>query len=189
MLSLRLLEAMRLAMDRTRMRGWMWTFVLALLPTTLCAAESEATRAFTQLSGLVGQWQGKFADGRAHSVAYRLTAGGSVLMETWALAPGRESITLYHLDGEALMATHYCPQGNQPRLQLVPSGTPGRLDFAFRDGTNLQVEGKAHQHAFWLEFLDDGRFKRNETYVENGTPPSEPVAPNDADTVVYSKMP
>ena len=132
-------------------------------------AETTAAQAFEQLSGLVGRWQGEFADGRVHTIDYRLSAGGSVLVETWALAPGRESMTLYHLDGERLLATHYCPQGNQPRL-VYRAVEDGALQFQFLDGTGLQDRERAHQHAFAVRLpAADGAMERSETYVANGS--------------------
>ncbi|MBJ6763505.1 hypothetical protein JGU66_22280 [Myxococcaceae bacterium JPH2] len=153
-----------------------WFAMLALLsPMGLQAAEPQlnAEQAFHQLTTLVGIWEGKFEDGRPHSVTYRLTAGGTTLVETWALGPGRESLTLYHLDGDALVADHYCPQGNTPRLQLAKGSSTDKLSFVFRDGTNLQIKDKSHQHAFWVSLGGKDSFIRSETYVKNGTTPAE----------------
>jgi hypothetical protein len=72
------------------------------------------------------------------------------------------------MDGNSLLATHYCPKGNQSRLEYVGNPSSERLYFAFRDGTNLNVKGKWHQHAFWVRLVDDKRFERCEIYVENG---------------------
>lgn len=126
----------------------------------------SAATAFELLTSLVGTWEGTFPDGRKHSVSYRLTAAGSVLVETWKLGPDRESMTLYGTDGSNLIATHFCPQGNQPRLQLVQSDDSAKLSFEFLDGINLQVEGKEHQHAFWLKIDGPNSFTRSETYVK-----------------------
>jgi hypothetical protein len=145
----------------------------------------SAAIAFNRLASLLGEWEGKFADGRRHTVSYRLTAAGSVLVETWALKPGRESMTLYHLDGDALLADHYCPQGNTPRLRLSDSSTPDRLSFVFLDGTNLQVKDKAHQHAFWIKLDGPDAFVRSETYVENG---STDVDTSHDDAVTYTRI-
>ncbi len=149
---------------------------------------NRAAAVFQELTGLVGTWEGTFANGRRHTVTYRLTAGGTVLVETWALAPGRESMTLYHLDGDALVATHYCPQGNQPRLQWVKDGHPSRRSFAFRDGTNLQVKGSSHQHAFWVELQDKDHYQRSETYVANGSTAAEAAAEKPEAPVVYRRI-
>ena len=158
--------------------------ILFSLPTL--AAHRDAVEAFKQLSALVGDWSGKSASGREHKVNYRLSAGGSVLVETWSLSSGRESMTLYHLDGESLMATHYCPQGNQPRLVLMPGSE--KMQFAFLDGTHLQVAGKSHQHSFWLQIDDNDHFQRNEIYVENGVVINKAPAEDPAETFVYTRM-
>ena len=164
--------------------------LIAALPTLLCAAESDkgAEEAFKQLHSLIGRWEGKFEDGRSHGVSYTLTAGGTVLVETWTLAPGRESMTLYSMDGNNLIATHYCPQGNQPRLQFAGGSDPGRLSFEFRDGTNLQVEGKSHQHAFWIRLLGEKSFERSETYVDNGSTASAIAKTQQGKAIAYTRI-
>ncbi len=166
-------------------------FAVLILAWPAWALGSDVDRsaaAFKRLSALVGTWEGKFEDGRAHRVAYRLTAGGTALIETWTLGPTRESLTLYHLDGDALVATHYCPQGTQPRLQLSSATGPAeRLSFVLRDGGSLQVKGKSHQHAFWIELKGIDAFVRSETYVENGSSAAAIAnAPADA-AVTYTR--
>jgi hypothetical protein len=146
-------------------------------------------QAFGQLKQLVGQWKGKTAEGRTIAVSYRLTAGDTVLMETWTLSTSRESLTLYHLDGEDLLATHYCPQGNQPRLRFISSKNGGRLAFGFRDGTNLQAGGGFHQHSFWIRFLPNGSFERSETYLKNGTPPSVISGADKDQPITFTRVP
>jgi hypothetical protein len=166
-------------------------FLLLAVPLSARAAASTAVpadAAFARLSGLVGQWNGTLADGRVHAVSYRLTAGDSVLVETWTMSPTRESMTMYHLDGDSLIATHYCPQGTQPRLQLEASSTPAKLSFRLRDGTSLQAPERSHQHAMTLEFREDGSFARSETYVPNGTTEAEfEKLPADA-AVVFTRV-
>jgi hypothetical protein len=164
-------------------------FLILLSPTWLSAdSDGSAANAFKQLSSLVGTWEGKFEDGRPHSVSYRLTAGGTVLVETWTLGPGRESMTLYHIDGDALVADHYCPQGNTPRLELTKGGGADKLSFVFRDGTNLQVKGKSHQRAFWIKVNGKNSFERGETYVENGGPSADAANMSPGKAVTYTRM-
>ncbi len=149
---------------------------------------NPAAAVFQELCTLVGTWEGTFANGRQHTVTYRLTAGGTVLVETWALAPGRESMTLYYLDGDALVATHYCPQGNQPRLRWVPDGLPARRTFTFQDGSNLQAKGASHQHAFWVEVQGPDRYLRSETYVANGSTAAQAAAERPEPPVPYRRV-
>ena len=135
----------------------------------------SAKDVFKQLGGLTGTWTGHSANGRAYTVSFRHTAADSVLVETWTLGSGRESMTLYALDGNRLLATHYCPQGNQPRLEYVGADSHGRWQFRFVDGTNLHVKGSSHQQAFWIRVGKDGTFERGETYVDNDSVVTEAV--------------
>jgi len=173
----------------TRLKALL-VFSILLSPTWLCATEPDgsAANSFKQLSSLVGAWEGKFEDGRPHSVSYRLTAGGTVLVEIWTLGPGRESMTLYHMDGDTLVADHYCPQGNQIRLQLTKGEGADKLSFAFRDGTNLQVKGKSHQHAFWIRLGGHDSFARSETYVENGGTSTEAANTSPGAAITYTRI-
>jgi hypothetical protein len=150
-------------------------------------ATTPAESAFARLQTLAGRWEGTFPDGRTHQVEYRTTAGGTVLVETWALAPGRESMTLYHLDGTRLLATHYCPQGTQPRLALLPASTAEALEFGFVDGTGLQDPERSHQRSMWLRFTADG-FERGETYVGNADTGAEVDAPPRGEAIVYRRI-
>lgn len=131
------------------------------------AAETPAAplaeRSFERLKSLVGTWRGAWSDGRPVGLTYRLSAGGTVLVETWALSPTRESLTLYHMDRGALLATHYCPQGNQPRMRLRGAAAE-RMTFAFKDVTDLDPATESHQHAFSLRFDGPNRIDRRETY-------------------------
>ena len=134
--------------------------IVPLLMTSNVSAQPgplPPDQAFTRLCSLVGDWQGRTEEGRTFVVNYRLIANGTALVENWTMSPTRTSMTVYHLDGEALVATHYCPQGNQPRLQYRAETSNERLHFTFRDATNLADPNAAHQHEFWIRFHADGR--------------------------------
>ena len=96
--------------------------------------------------------------------AGRRGVGGTVLVEEWRRGDSPHSLTLYHRDGAGLVATHYCPQGNQPRLALTPASTATRLDFAFRDATDLDPATESHQHALAFDLTDPARPVRSEVY-------------------------
>ncbi len=86
-----------------------------------------------------GKWAGKNSQGEALEATFRMTAGGSALMsEIHGHDPknnGPENmITMFHMDGDRLLMTHYCGAGNQPRMKLVASN-PKSVDFEFFDGT------------------------------------------------------
>ena len=134
----------------------------------------DAAAAFEKLRSLVGEWRGETPSGAPVGVTYRLSAGDSVLVETWDLGPARESMTVYHLDGPELMATHFCPQGNQPRLKIMQS-TGSRFDFAFHDATGV-LPGQGVQRAFWIEIGANGTLTRSETYVQGDKSEMETIS-------------
>lgn len=120
------------------------------------------------MAKLVGIWR---PAGRAASplrIRFSSTAGGTVLVEEWSRADQPYSLTLYHRDGAGLIATHYCPQGNQPRLQLVFPVVGKVLRFAFRDTTDLDAEHEAFLTALAFDLSDPALVVRRETYRKGG---------------------
>jgi hypothetical protein len=122
---------------------------------------------FASLQSLVGRWSGTSPAGRNLTVTYTLHAKSSVLMEHWRLSETTDALTLYHMDGDVLMATHYCPLCNQPRLHLA-SDKDGELGFEFVSATNLADMSRGHQHSFQIRLIDETRFWRSETYIGVG---------------------
>lgn len=132
-------------------------------------SKSEAQVAFGKLSGLVGEWRQKDRPESTLGISFSLIAGDSVVVETWSSSGVPYSLTLYHLDGDNLVATHYCPQGNQPRLKMVLNGEGKSIDFKFWDATNLIDPNKSHQVALGFDFTgNSNELIRREAYRENG---------------------
>jgi hypothetical protein len=144
---------------------------LALILTAAPAVTAEAT--FTDLKALVGEWEAPVGkDGKVVRAEYKLVSNGTVLVETWTTPSGNSTMTVFHLDGKELLATHYCAQGNQPRLRWTKT-TKGVLVFEFLDATNLVSPAQAHLVKLELGVLDSarterGRLSRREVYVEAG---------------------
>ncbi|MES2903374.1 MAG: hypothetical protein V4696_04235 [Pseudomonadota bacterium] len=125
-------------------------------------APDPAATAFTQLKSLVGTWRNAANPASPLRINFYLTANGTVLVEEWRRGTDPHSLTLYHRDGAALVATHYCPQGNQPRLALSSTGKTLRFDF--RDATDLDPRTESHQHDLAFDLADPARPVRSETY-------------------------
>ncbi len=141
-------------------------------------AEASSAAQFGILKGLVGTWKGTAGEGE-HAlpveVRYRLTAGGTALEETLHPGTPHEMVTLYHRDGPWLMLTHYCSLGNQPRMRAVhttppPSGDHARIDFVYRDATNVLEPGAQHMGSLRHEFLGPGRVRTTWTLFQGGKP-------------------
>jgi hypothetical protein len=174
--------------------------ISAIVLVTACATQTSGAKiseqkmsgsnvsaqdTFKLLTGLEGKWRGVFANGREHTVTLRLSAAGTVLVETWALSPTRESITIYNLDGERLLATHFCPQGNQPRLALDSGNAQDGFTFKFLDGTGLQNPEASHQHRMWIKPIDATHFERSETYLNNR---ETAISDDTAEVIRYTRI-
>ena len=125
------------------------------------AALSLAERQYAQIVALEGRWQ--VAETDALQIVFEKTARGHTMVERWETASGLHSITVYHLDGDRLIATHYCPQGNQPRLESR-AADGDRISFRFLDITGFD-EGESHTQALEFRALDDGTIERTEVYI------------------------
>lgn len=125
----------------------------------------DAKTVFEQLQTLIGDWRGINQDGEPVRIRYYLTANDTALVEDWTFHNGMTAPTVFHLDGSELIAAHYCPLGNQPRLKLNRSDTSGRLKFEFWDITNLTSDEAEHCHAFDMIFLDKNQLHRKENYI------------------------
>ena len=126
-------------------------------------AQVPAATAFARLKSLVGTWRNAERPASPLRVRFSLTASGTVLVEEWLRGTQPHSLTLYHRDGDTLIATHYCPQGNQPRLALEAGKGPA-IRFAFRDAMDLDAARESHQHALAFDLTDPARPVRSETY-------------------------
>ena len=81
--------------------------LLLLLTATAAFAESDAQKSFDKLKSLVGSWQGKGTEGQPMQISYRVTSGGSALLSE-IQGKDEDMITMFHLDGDRLLMTHYC---------------------------------------------------------------------------------
>jgi hypothetical protein len=150
--------------------------VAAMLCSSAALASDGGRTAFEQLKPLAGVWRPAEPADSPLRVTFALTAGGTVLTETW-VSPRHTSMTVYHRDGESLLATHYCPRGNQPRMALSGRAPDGTLRFEFRDGTGLDEEGEYYEHVLTLRREGDDALVRGEVYAEHGKPLGELPAP------------
>ncbi len=130
----------------------------------------QAKAAYDRLKKLVGEWNAESTKGWTEKVEYKLIANGSALME---ISHSPDDVggmaTLLHLDGDRLLATHYCGAKNQPRLQLTHVEDDGKLlDFTFLDATNLPSRDKGHMDRLKVRFIDDRTFETQWTWFENG---------------------
>ncbi|MCB9845351.1 MAG: hypothetical protein H6811_05135 [Phycisphaeraceae bacterium] len=119
-------------------------------------ASAETLAKFEQIKSLAGVWQMP-GDGEmpGASVIYRVTSGGTAVAEHLMAGTDHEMVTMYHLDGDSIVATHYCSLGNQPRMRSRTGGGENTIAFEFQDCTNLMSAGDPHIHDLTLTFVDE----------------------------------
>src|SRR5262249_7488379 len=79
-------------------------------------SEAKSEAAFKQLSSLVGEWTGSH-EGAGITVSYTMTASGSALMKEFRPSGKPAMVTMFSVDGDHLVATHYCSAGNKPQMR------------------------------------------------------------------------
>ena len=132
-------------------------------------AQSKAQASFDKLKTLVGEWEGTAAAGVPSKISYRVVSNGSVLEETMKNGTEDTMVTIYHLDGDRLMVTHYCGAGNQPRMVAMPD--PSKLNvfaFKFQDATNLSSSQAGHMRDLVLTLVDEAHITQQWTWREKG---------------------
>ena len=120
--------------------------VVMVLSASFTLAQNDAHKLFDQLKGLEGMWEGKNSEGQALNVSFRMTAGGSALMSEIHGHGPENMITMFHMDGDRLLMTHYCGAGNQPRMKVIAADAKS-VSFEFFDGTNIGPGDGHMQHA------------------------------------------
>lgn len=133
------------------------------------AEQSKATLAFERLASLVGQWRG-VQDGTEIQVTYTLTANGSALMEEFRPKDGPMMVTMFSVDGDRLLATHYCSAKNQPQMSTEPIADPQAKGVAFSlvRVTGLDSPGDWHNTGLVVTMEDRDHLTQEWTYLSNG---------------------
>jgi hypothetical protein len=153
-------------------------FVLSAGATVAVAASTAAVGrpesiALERLKALAGEWvaaeDGEMVKKGDLVARYAVTAGGSAVVETVFPGQEHEMVTVYHADGPDLVLTHYCMEGNQPRMRA--KGAQGaRFDFAYDGGTNIDPKRDRHMHSASLALLSADEIRSEWTELADGKP-------------------
>lgn len=152
------------------------TMWLLTAPTGAAAQDvppERARTAFEHLKRLAGQWQQRSTNDWEGSATIRVIAGGSAVMLTSKVDPHPGSdetmVTVFHMDGDRLMLTHYCVAKNQPRLVATSISADGRaIEFAFRDATNLRSADHGHMSRAVYTLESEDRYRSRWTFSQKG---------------------
>ena len=108
-------------------------------------APKPAAKAFDQIKTLAGEWVGKTSDGGETRVSYRVVSAGSAVIETIG-DDATGMVSVYTVDGDRILMTHYCSVGNQPRMAAKVTPDTKTLVFEFQDISNLSSPDAMHIH-------------------------------------------
>lgn len=117
---------------------------------------------FDRLKTLVGEWEATSPEGKAR-VTYQLISNGTALMET-VYKEGDNMVTIYHPDGDTILATHYCSIGNQPRMRAPKSASADSITFHFVDVSNVHGGEHGHISGLVIKFKDADHVTEEWTY-------------------------
>src|SRR5262249_18390257 len=103
-------------------------------------------------------------------VSYKVTAGGSAVLETLFGGTPHEMLTTYYLDGDDLALTHYCMLHNRPHMCAERQANQDKLIFKCKEGAKIGSEDHMHQVTF--TFIDANHFKTEWVMYKGGKPDS-----------------
>jgi hypothetical protein len=126
---------------------------------------------FERMKQLVGVWEGTSDMGKPGEkvkVEYRLSSGGSALIETLSPGSGEEMVSVYTDPKGKLAMTHYCMLRNQPRMTLAKADAQAiELTFA-RKGNDINPAKEKHMHGVRITFTDNDHIVQKWTLYDKG---------------------
>lgn len=141
------------------------TLITSLLFSIPTWAANDAASGFAALKNLAGNWDTKDEKGNPAVTTLKLVSGGSALMEEM---PHESMVTMYHMDNNRLLMTHYCSAMNQPRMQAEVSPDGKTIVFNFVDGTNIAKASDGHMQKMILTMQDQDHFSEQWVFAGGG---------------------
>ncbi len=149
------------------------------------APVSEAQKSFDHMKTLAGTWKGRvttdpplaeMGDGTSLQISLRVTSRGNALVHEMMAAgitddPTKNDhpVTMFYLDSDRLLLTHYCDAGNRPRMVARTSPDGKTLDFDFLDVAGSTQYGHMQHAAFTV--IDANHHTEDWTFLMPGDKP------------------
>ena len=149
---------------------------LTAVPTTAHAQDvtpAQGRAAFDRLKQLAGDWDETSTQGWEGVHGMQIIAGGSAILSISRIDPhpgaNETMATLFHMDGDRLMLTHYCVARNQPRLVATSVSDDGRvIEFSFLDGTNMRSRNDGHMDRAVFTIESPDRYRSRWSFFRDG---------------------
>lgn len=144
---------------------------LAACASTPSGSPERAAAQFERLKSLAGEWVVVNDSGDVPAgteVRYRVTGGGSALVETIMPGTEHEMVSVYHTEKGRLVMTHYCAAGNQPRMAARNGAGDERIVFEFTGGANVDEQRGLYMSRAEFDFVSPARVDASWTAVVDG---------------------
>lgn len=122
-------------------------------------APPGAPPAFAQMKALEGTWEGILTtvpptpevQGKTAQVTLRVTSMGNALQHEVKIE-GRPDhpLTVFYMDDEDLVLTHYCDAGNRPRMKSRALSEANKVEFDLVDVAGSTQYGNMYHALFTL---------------------------------------
>ena len=154
------------------------TAALAQQPVANAVQPSSAQRSFNELKMLAGTWLGTVTMGPAEKdrvdmeVSMRVMSSGNSLLHEMKEAGKPDDpkhdhpVTMFYVDGDRLLLTHYCDAGNRPRMVARSSADGKTIEFDFLDISGGTQHGRMDHAVFTA--VDANHHTEDWTYVLPG---------------------
>jgi hypothetical protein len=143
--------------------------VVVLSISAVAFAQSDAQKSFDTLKTLAGSWEATF-EGKPMQATLRVTSMGNAIVHEMKGEGPDDPITMFYVEGDRLLLTHYCDAGNRPRMaaRITPDGKT--IEFDFLDVANYNKSQVGHmQHAVFT-IVDANHHIEDWTFMLEGKP-------------------
>jgi hypothetical protein len=132
------------------------------------SGNSRSNPALEQFKSLAGDWEGRDSHGHIVQIHYEALASG-VVMERLQPEGGTPMMTMYSLDGDHIMAIHFCSAGNQPVMKTgAVSAATGKYDFVIERAYGMKSPDELHMVELVVTLADGDHFRQEWTNVDHG---------------------
>ena len=174
------------------LRG-MWFLILLSLSAvawaqsaaTAAPRKSEAQKSFDVMKTLEGTWEGsvsmepphpEMSDGKPLHVSLRTTSRGNAMVHEMQSAGTPldatkydHPVTMFYVENDRLVLTHYCDAGNRPRMVGKVSPDGKKVEFEFLDLSGGNNYGHMYHAVFTT--IDANHHTEDWTYMMPGDKP------------------
>ena len=138
----------------------------AAMSTQTPGVKTGSEAAFQQLASLAGEWAGMQDDPVQET--YTLTANGSAVMAETKPQDEPSMITMFTVDGDHLIATHYCSARNQPQMAAMPDDLSKGLTFQLQRVTGMKTADDWHNTGLTITLDDRNHMTQKWTWAYKG---------------------